>query len=309
MSNPPNPPNNDGPGEADANPPPNVNPPEIIGDGPQNEVHAATLVRLPMPKIVRDNIELWFLQLNHWFGVNRITSDGTRFSTVIAALDASLLQQIYDVVRNPPEPPASKYNAVKNAVIRNFTESEQRRAQQFVSGLQLGDRKPSHLLNDLRRIGGEQQDERLLKVLWMNRLPIQVQTCLAAVTQPLTALAELADSVMETFRVGASTEQISAVNAGASTSSNIAAASNRPATNVAKKSSDDDGLSKLTAQVEKLARQMAKLQHENNGQRNRTYERSNSRQRSRSTTPGPSRANDGEEDGRCWHHCTYGAEA
>lgn len=150
------------------------------GDGPQNEIHAATTVRLPWPTIVRENIELWFLQIDHWFTVNRITSDSTKFSTVVAALDANLLQQIYETVKHPPA--AGKYVAVKDAVIKNFTESEQRRAQQFVSGLKLGDKKPSHLLNDLRRIGGENQDEKLLKVLWLNRLPIQVQTCLAAST-------------------------------------------------------------------------------------------------------------------------------
>lgn len=63
-----------------------------------------------MPHIVRDNIELWFLQLDHWFSVNRITSDNTRFSTVVAALDANLLQQIYETVRNPPA--AEKYDAI-----------------------------------------------------------------------------------------------------------------------------------------------------------------------------------------------------
>lgn len=159
-------------------PPPNLseqppnppNPPVIpqkplpIGDGPPREVNAATTtVRLPWPTMVRDNIELWFIQIDHWFTVNRITSDSTRFSTVAAAFDSSLLQQIYETIRNPPA--AGKYEAIKNAVIRNFTESEQRSAQQFVSGLQLGDKKPSHLLNDLLRIGGENQDERFVKVL------------------------------------------------------------------------------------------------------------------------------------------------
>lgn len=295
----------------DANPPPNQPPPNAPpidenagGDGQHNEINATSTVRLRMPQIVRDNIELWFLQLDHWFTVNRITSDGTRFSTVIAALDANLLQQIYETVRNPPPPPASKYEAIKSAVIRNFTESEQRRAQQFVSGLQLGDKKPSHLLNELRRIGGETQDEKLLKVLWMNRLPIQVQTCLAAITQPLNALAELADSVMETFRVGES-NNIHAVNFGASTSAGIAAASSSPATNNVAKSNDSDGLSKLTAQIEKLAQEIARMKSDQ--RRSRSTGRSRSTTRERSATPAPPNGN--PDDGRCWYHQTYGSEA
>lgn len=294
-------------------PPPNQPPPNrdgederAGGDGPHVEVNAATTVRLRMPQIVRDNIELWFIQLDHWFSVNRITSDSTRFSTVVAALDASLLQQIYETVRNPPQPPASKYEAIKNAVIHNFTESEQRRAQQFVSGLQLGDKKPSHLLNELRRIGGEAQDEKLLKVLWMNRLPMQVQTCLAAVTQPLNALAELADSVMETFRVGASND-IHAASHGASTSASIAAASSSPATNNAAKSSDSGELSKLAVQIERLTKEIARMQQENRP--GRSTERSSSTPRPRSATPAPVNGSANAEDGRCWYHQAYGSEA
>lgn len=305
---PPNPPLNPPPNQQ----PPNNDEPPRIGDGPHNEINAATIVRLPMPKIVRDNIELWFLQLEHWFTVSRIASDSVRFSTVVSALDANLLQQIYEVVRNPPAAPASKYDAIRNAVIRNFSESEQRRAQQFVSGLQLGDKKPSHLLNELRRIGGEAQDEKLLKVLWMNRLPIQVQTCLAAVTQPLTALAELADSVMETFRVGSSNEEIHGVNSGASTSSNAAAASSSSvATNNAAKSGDSHALSKLSAQIAQLAKEIAKmhLERNNNGQRGRSTERTASTSRPRSATPAPANEPASEDDGRCWYHRTYGSDA
>lgn len=292
-----------------ANIPPGHDQQGAAGDGPNNEIGAVTAsVRLPWPKIAHDNIELWFIQLDHWFSVNRITSDSTRFSTVVAALDANLLQQIYETVKNPPPAPASKYEAVKAAVIRNFTESEQRRAQQFVSGLQLGDKKPSHLLNELRRVGGEGQDEKLLKVLWMNWLPFQVQTCLAAVTSPLSALAELADSVMETFRVGASSEYVNVVSSAAPSTIAAASTSNGVATNNAAKSSDSDALSKLTTQVEKLARQLARLHHENlTSQRSRSNERSTPGQRARSSTPANGTSD--ENDGRCWFHRTYGNEA
>lgn len=275
---------------------------------PDNRVEAgsATIVRLPLPTIVRDNIELWFIQLDHWFSVNRIISDQVRYSTVIAALDASLLQQVYDVVRNPPAPPSSKYDAIKAAIIHNFTESEQRRAQQFVSGLQLGDKKPSHLLNELRRMGGETQDERLLKILWMNRLPVQVQTCLATVTQPLNTLAELADSVMETFRVGATAENINVVNTGSTTSKvNATASENNTA-----KSNDGDAIGKLVDQVAQLAKQLAKIQTDRgrSGQRGRSAERSTSTNRQRSSTPAAS-GNSGEDPGLCWYHRTYGNDA
>lgn len=261
------------------------------GDGgpdPNAEVNATTLVRLPWPNIVRENIELWFIQIEHWFAVNRITSDNTKFSAIIAALDATLLQQIYETVRNPPA--TGKYDAIKTAVIHNFTESEQRRAQQLVSGLQLGDKKPSHLLNELRRIGGDSQDEKLLKVLWMNRLPVQVQTCLATSSAPLNELSQLADSVMETFRIGDS------FGAHAVSQSNIDAAA---------AIAQDDPMAKLTNQIEKLTRQLNKVFDDN--QRSRSRTRSTSRQRGRSSTPAIE--DDGQNDGQCWYHRTYGNDA
>lgn len=283
------------------NPPPAAENPEIIGDGPDNENGAAAVtVRLSWPRINMANIELWFLQVDNWFIVNRITSDNTRFSTIVAALDPELLAQVYAVVKNPPAPPASKYEALKNAVIRNFTESEQRRAQLYVTGLQLGDKKPSHLLNDLRRVGGDTQDEKLLKALWLNRLPTQVQTCLAATPpQPLNHLAELADTVMETFRVG-SNGHVNAVSPNAGPT--VAAASPNVATNNTVKSSDSDAIAKLAEKIEKLTRTIARMNETPN--RSRSNERSSSR--TRSATP----ANDGpDEDGRCWYHHTYGSNA
>lgn len=295
--------------------PPPANEAATGNNAPINEINAASTVRLPWPAIVRDNIELWFLQIDHWFTVNRITSDNTRFSTVVAALDFNLLQQVYETVRNPPA--TGKYQALKAAVIRNFTESEQRRAQQFVSGLQLGDKKPSHLLNDLRRIGGENQDEKFLKVLWLNRLPIQVQTCLAASTSPLNDLAQLADSVMETFRVSESFN-LNAVQTdvaqSSTSSSNISAASSSSI--VTTKNSDNDILSKLAIQVEKLTRQIARMHDENSSShrsrsnarsasqlRSRSSGRQSSRQRNRSATP------TSEDDDQCWYHRTYGNDA
>lgn len=281
--------------------------PAAANTSTQPEVGAASIVRLPLPTIVRDNIELWFIQLDHWFSVNRIVSDSVRYSTVIAALDANLLQQVYDVVRNPPAAPASKYDAIKGAVIRNFTESEQRRAQQFVSGLQLGDKKPSHLLNELRRIGGETQDEKLLKILWMNRLPVQVQTCLATVPQPLSTLAEVADSVMETFRVGGSAESVNAVNAAAIPSTKAATTT---AVKGAAKSDDGDALSKLVDQMAQLTKQLSKSQNDRgrSGQRGRQTERASSTGRQRSSTPAAN-GNSDEDSGLCWYHRTYGTEA
>lgn len=54
-------------------------------------------------------------------------SDKTKFRTIVAALDAKLLAQVFDTVQNPPE--ENRYRALKAAIVKNFAESEQIRLQ------------------------------------------------------------------------------------------------------------------------------------------------------------------------------------
>lgn len=240
----------------------------------------AVSVRLPIPAFNRNNIELWFIQLDYWFQANCVQSDRTRFSTTVAALDPTLIMQVYDIVTNPPE--ENKYKTIKSAIIKHFADSEQLRIQKYVSGLQLGDRKPSHLLNELRKIGGDSHDETLLKGLWMQRLPIEVQTCLATVQSPLAKLAELADTVMDTFRVGT-----------ISTVTNNTRKETTPSESAAVKHSDP--ISDLRREIRELTKRMERMQ----GQ----HRRSRSSSRSRSASQSSSNSSE------CWFHRTFGKDA
>lgn len=69
-----------------------TNKPNLINQ----EQCAIRAVRLNFPVITEANIELWFIQLDHWFIANDIRSDSQKFSTVIASMTTSMLQQVYD---------------------------------------------------------------------------------------------------------------------------------------------------------------------------------------------------------------------
>lgn len=132
---------------ADAAPGPGIMPvPANVAEEPE-ELCAVRAVRLNFPQICEQNIELWFVQLDHWFSANDIRSDSQKNSTVVASMSGTLLQHVYEHVTAPPD--RHKYKALKAAIVTNFTDRE--------------------------------QDETLLRGLWLQRLPPQVRTCLSTV--------------------------------------------------------------------------------------------------------------------------------
>lgn len=153
--------------------------------------------KVPIPTLNQDQVETWFLQLDQWFYINNV-SEKMKFGTVVASLDAKVVNQVLDAVKNPPT--TNQYEHLKQAVLNAYAESSQQRFQKLVSGIQLGDRRPSHLLNELRQVS-DTADEKLLKNFWLSRLPVQIKTIVSASKGDLTELAAVADVVMDSMNL------------------------------------------------------------------------------------------------------------
>lgn len=227
--------------------------------------------RVPVPTINSDNIETWFVQLESWFSLNKIRSDKTKFDTVVAYVDGKLLSQVYNIVSDPPE--YDKFLALKSAIIANFGDSEQRRIQKLISGLQLGDKRPSHLLNDLRKIGGK-VDDNLLKNLWMQRLPSQAKSIVAAAKGSLNELAIVADAVCESLDL----QSIGSIDSSSSVSQQTTIAA-------------------LQQQVEFLSKSVDILKKDRSRSRSQSKNRTNNNDNSWPKQP------------TCWYHRKFGSGA
>lgn len=157
-------------------------------------------LRVPFPTM-HDiaQIELWFVQMQCWFDLNQVRSDNSKYNMVVAHLKGDVLAQVEDVLRAPPA--QEKFNAIKNALVSRFADSERTRVHKLVSGITLGDKKPSHLLQELRR-ANVGNDETLLKTMWLSRLPTSAQATLSIAHGTLQEVANLADIVIETLRIG-----------------------------------------------------------------------------------------------------------
>lgn len=153
-------------------------------------------IRVPFPKFTSEDVEAWFSRLEQWFILNGAGTEGEKFAALVTQVDHRSVINLSEVANPSADKPYSK---LKDKMIVTFADSSHKKIKKLVSGLQLGDLKPSQLLNELRKVGGK-VDNDILKSLWMQRLPIHARTIIAAATDvPLNELAVIADTVLETI--------------------------------------------------------------------------------------------------------------
>lgn len=231
-------------------------------------------VAVKPPPFCRNDPSLWFIQLDAQFRLGNITVDDTQFYTAISALESDVLQSVRDIVLNPPS--SDKYKALKEKLIAVYTESETVKIKQLLQDLQLGDMRPSQLLSKMSDLAAGNLTDTMLKTLWMNRLPANMQAILAASSESLVKIAEIADKIHEL----AAPAQLHAVQASIPSVAALQAQINE-----------------LTNQVAKLVASQSKPQNRS-ASRSRQRHRSSSRKRFKSPPPGI-----------CFYHHNFGNKA
>ena len=144
---------------------------------------------------------LWFDQLEAQFALARITVDDTKYFHVVSKIDAEILECCADIIRSPPE--EAKYQSIKDRIIGEYAASTASRMQALLHGTELGDRKPSQLLREMKTLAvGIVSDDDLIKQLWLQRLPEMTQAVLNVVDKKtsLKDLAMQADKLAEVTR-------------------------------------------------------------------------------------------------------------
>ena len=167
-------------------------PPPVEEEQQINPIHAK------LPPFWSADPQIWFAQVEAQFITRHITRQRSKFALVISALQPEIAQEVRDLLLNPPE--EEPYNTLKFELIRRTSASQQRRLQLLLIEEELGDRKPSQLLRRMRQLLGENELEAdILKQLFVQRLPANVQLILATASTALTneQLADLADRIMD----------------------------------------------------------------------------------------------------------------
>jgi hypothetical protein len=131
-----------------------------------------------------------------------ITNENTKFNHVVGSLDTDVAELISDFLTWPAT--ATPFTGLKNRIIQEFEESEGRKVTKLLTELELGDKKPSQLLREIRTLAGTQVKDDLLKTIFIQRLPVTTRSILATSKDDLDTLGTMADKLVEFSSPGSS---------------------------------------------------------------------------------------------------------
>lgn len=250
------------------------------GTAQENQETVVARVSIKVPPFWKPDPRIWFIQLEAQFRNSKITQDQTKYDIVVSSIDSEILTQVTDILTNPPS--SGKYDAIKKRLISTFADSETQRTQRLLTDLELGDRKPSQLLCEMRNLASDKVSENFLKTLWLQRLPREMHAILSVSSDDLTKLSTMADQIWE-----------------------LKPTSSYHVAPIAATQPMNNSIDELRKQVSELSVQVAELsKHVFADRRRQGRPKSRSRSRGRNAETGQS-----TKVGKCYYHTKFGEEA
>ncbi|KAH6947240.1 hypothetical protein HPB50_017768 [Hyalomma asiaticum] len=152
-------------------------------------------LQLRLPTFWRNNPQLWFTQVEATFDLHHTSSEISRFRHLLCNLSPEVAQEVADVIAAPLND--VPYQRLKQSILDRTTTSESARLMHLLTIEELGDRRPSQLLNSMRQLlRSSDVDSKgaLFRELFLQRLPQSTRLVLAAAGDlTLDRLAQLAD--------------------------------------------------------------------------------------------------------------------
>lgn len=249
--------------------------------------------KISLPDFNVKKPETWFVRIEGILTTNKITDNEAKFWAVVGSLDDDTLDLVMDKVK--PMPDNNKYETLKKTIIDRTAASTDKKLLEAMSGLTLGDQKPSQLWRQLKDRAGDTIGDEALRVRWLDLLPKNVAMLLEVLdTKDMAKLTASADKIMA---MGGS---IMAVGPTRPYSREYAPQGTTTSTL-------EDQVAKLQAAVAQLSTLV--LQSNNQQQQQQCYHRPQQNQRSRSRSRSRGRSATPGAPTWCWYHRTHGSAA
>jgi hypothetical protein len=151
------------------------------------------------PKFAEQSLD----QLESWMEINGITSDHEKFQLLKISIEPETYREVAAALKNPPD--GRQYDTLKAAIIKTYTDSEHTRIKALLSGITLGDRRPSQLLSQMTNLYKGPRD-KIFKELFYSRLPATVRAIVTSMTNnakddpSIDIVAQWADEINEQIR-------------------------------------------------------------------------------------------------------------
>lgn len=151
-------------------------------------------VTIKIPPFWTDRPEIWFYQIEAQFSINKIASEETKFNYMVSQLEPKYVENIWDIIKSTN---VSKYSAAKERLLNIFKESEDKKIKRLITGIDLGDLKPSQLLRRMQSLAGADISNKVLRTLWFEKLPDYIKNVLLVSDEDLEKVAIMADKILE----------------------------------------------------------------------------------------------------------------
>lgn len=151
-------------------------------------------VSVKIPPFWSEKPEIWFFQVEAQFTICGVTSEETKFNYLVSQLEPKFVESLWDIISDDNK---MKYTAAKDRLLNTFKESENKRLQRLLTGVDLGDSKPSQLLQKMRNLATDGISDKVLKSLFLQKMPDSVRNILIVSDEEIEKLALMADRIVE----------------------------------------------------------------------------------------------------------------
>ena len=149
-------------------------------------------VGIKLPEFWTDDPESWFISIESQFRKARITVSHTKYDHTLGKLPKELIAAVKDIIRGINDTTTDPYEQLKNRLVKSFRPSKWQKIFSLLHHPDIGDRRPSHLMDAMVALLPEGEATGLIfQGLFLERLPQDMRDHLT--TKEFTSVRLMAD--------------------------------------------------------------------------------------------------------------------